>query len=319
MFGVIGVAVLLVVAYDLSRTTLAPASGAGPVTSTVGRFIWRTGHLGGPAPSSWRLRILGPAVLGVTFAAWVLLVGLGWWLVVLFLDGLIESSTNQVATAGERLYFVFTTLATLGPGDILPTTGIARLATGMMAITGFVLLTLSVTYILPVITAVTQRRVQARTISELGISDAAIEARLDDPDATAQLLSEVASELRVLTEKHLSYPILHYFHSPDRPTALAPSVAALDEAVGALSRRPPADRPAMLALVRFRGAVDDLLEVMENHLGSHVPPDPPARTPEVASAVEELVCRHGRDGHRRWLAALVADAGWSWEDVTGGR
>ncbi len=131
-------------------------------------------------------------------------------------------------------------------------------------------------------TAVTRRRVQARTISELGLSEAAIEARLDDPDATDQVLGEVASRLRLLTEKHLSYPILHYFHSPDRSTALAPSLAALDEAVGALSGRPPADRPPMLSLMRFRGAVDDLLDVMENHLASHVPAEPPGRAPQVA-------------------------------------
>lgn len=310
-----GLLVLAVLAWDVLRTVLEPSSGAGPLTARIGGLLWRFGHVGDPSPTSWRLRAMGPAVLATTIGVWALLLVYGWWLVVMSVEPVVATATEVTASRGERLYFVVTTIATLGPGDFVATGQWGRIATALAAVSGLGLFTLAVTYVLPIVTAVTQRRTQAAAISALGTTPGEIATALDDPQAASTFLDEMGAAIRALAQQHLAYPILHFFHSGERHAGFAPSVAALDEAVGLLAARPAADRPAMLTLRRFRSAVDDLLDVTSHHLGQHLPADPPpAPPPEGGSQQGAAVrCRHDHDEHRRHLEALVIDDGWRWQ------
>ena len=313
---VAGLLVLVVVGWDLVVTVLSPTSGAGPVTGRTGQFLWRLGKLGVPTAGARRLRVLGPTVLLATVLGWIVLLVLGWWLVTLPVDGIEITVSGRRATPAERLYFVVTTVSTLGPGDVLARSAWGRTLTTAMAVTGLSLFTLAVTYVLPIVTAVTQRRVQATAISALGTDVSQVVASLDGAgDDADRLLDEIGRQVRLLAQQHLAYPVLHYFHSADRRAALAPSVATLDEAIGRLAGRSVG--PPSLSLVRFRSAVDDLLWVTAHHTDPHLLPQPRADT-DRPPREEVLPCRHPRGDHQRRLAAFVRDDSWDWaKDVLG--
>ena len=195
-------------------------------------------------------------------------------------------------------------MSSLGPGYLVPAETEARLAVGLASITGLGLLTLGVTYTLLVVTAVTDRRTMSLTISSMGSSARQIADRLQSSGMAAQRVSSLADAVQQLAQRHLAYPILHFFHEGQRPAAFAPSLAALDEALRLVEREGDGFDP--LAIASFRTAVDQLLGVTEHHLGRHMPDDvPPAGHGDVP---EEAADR------RRRLAALVADAGWNWSE-----
>ena len=312
--AVLGVVVLSVVGIDVLWTSLSPVSGPGPVTRWWGRLLWiGVGRrIGDPTSPWWHL--LGPAVLVATVGSWVALLVVGWWLVLGAMGSVVDVVTRSPVGPGRRLYFVVSAVSTLGLGDVVATTAPGRTVTVLAAVTGLGLVTLAVTYVLPVLTAVTDRRVVATTISAVGTSAGAIVDSLDDTVSPQPLLDEVGSSLRLLAQRHRAYPILHFFHSTDRAAALAPSIAALDEALAVLGGRAGWNGPPSLAIRRLRAAVDDLLEVTQPHLASIVR----EQTPRAPGRVGQVSCRHSLDEHRRQLHALVVDDGWSWDgDVLG--
>lgn len=241
--AVLGAAILVGVAVDVVQTTLSPTSGPGPLTKRWGRLLWlgMGRRLDGPTSPRWHL--LGPGVLVATVGSWLLPFVAGWWLVLGSAGPVVDPVTGIAAGPGQRLCMVVSTVSTLGLGDLVPTTDAARAVTVVAAVSGLGLVTLSVTYVLPVLTAVTDRRVLATTISAAGLSAGSMVEALDDAAAAERLLDEVGSSLRSLAQRHRSYPILHFFHSTDRAAALAPSIAALDEAVGMLAARTGPPRP----------------------------------------------------------------------------
>jgi len=125
-------------------------------------------------------------------------------------------------------------------------------------------------------------------------------------------------------QSHLAYPVLHCVHSPTRETALAPSVAVLDEAITLFAGVCPEQRPDKGAFYPLRQAVAEFLSTLaEAHLEpKHEPPPPPSLAPlreagittvkdeEFRLALETLADR------RRLLLGLVEEEAWRWEDVT---
>lgn len=311
---VLGIMALGLVGVDVLSTTLSPVSGPGPLTKLWGRLLWLglARRIASPTSRWWLM--VGPGVLLATIGSWVLLLIMGWWLVLAATGPVVEVASQTPVGPAGRLYFVVAAVSTLGLGDIVATSPAGRVVTVVAAVTGLGLVTLSVTYVLPVLTAVTDRRVLATTISAVGTSAVRIAGVLDDAAASERLLDEVGASLRVLAQRHHAYPILHFFHSTDRAAALAPSIAALDEALGLLVGSAGPEAPSPLSVRRVRAAVDDLLDVTGQHLSSSLRCQaPPSRGQPGAVA-----CRHSLDEHRRQLHALVIDDGWTWQhDVVG--
>jgi len=69
-----------------------------------------------------------------------------------------------------RIWFVLYTMFTLGNGDYTPNGGAYQLAGGAAVASGMSLITLAVTYLLSVISAVTQKRSFAGQVSSFGES-----------------------------------------------------------------------------------------------------------------------------------------------------
>ena len=164
----LGVAVLLLVVVDLLWTTLWVEGGAGPITSRLMSVLWTTfRRLFGNRPRL--LSLSGPTILVLSLVTWITLFWVGW----LFLFAAGEGSLIDTRDAGgiswiERFYFVGYTLFTMGTGDFTPKDGIWQIATALTTASGMLFVTLSVTYILNVLGAVTQKHSLASTIHGLG-------------------------------------------------------------------------------------------------------------------------------------------------------
>lgn len=330
LWSVVGVVVLIVVLKDLVETSIAIGGHGGPVMRRLAAWIYRLRR-----PSlqreSGRGTAVGTGIMLAIVLSWLVLSWLGWFLVFLGVDSaVVSSTTGEPADVLARLYYAGFTLFTLGLGDYRPEGGLWQVVTALAAGHGFFVLTLSVTYVVPVVSAVATKRKVARSIWLLGATPVEMVRTGwtgSDHGNLPLRLDVVSSDLLMVQQHHYAYPVLHYFVSIEKEAALGRAVAVLDEALLLWRGAVEADaRPEDAALQGIRRAIDVYLETRgDAQIGADAqerdpPPPPPldalreAGVPTVGDdafleAVQEAESR------RRMLVDLVEDEGWSWEDV----
>ena len=255
---------LLLVAYgwwDVFHKLFHPG-GSGQLSGVVRRILW---------PVCRRSRLLlpvaGPLILLAVMVSWAALFALGWALVYWpFLDNGFYFSTRGSGGFGEALYVSLVTLATLGYGDIVPTTEWLRAAATAEALTGFALLTASVTWVLSTYPVLGRRRTLAAEIS-------AVAAVWNEFGAAARAtaLRNIASGLVRVSTDLAQFPISYYYHAPERRQAL-PAVALLvaDWAEHGAPHEPEALRDAR-ALTR--AALHGIVQQRGQHIFAPTPND----------------------------------------------
>jgi hypothetical protein len=330
LFFILSGAVLIgAILLDALWTTLAPY-GAGPFAKRVARGWWGASLWVHRRVGAHRLLALaGPALLVVVFLLWVLGLWAAWVLLFSAESGaVVTSSSQEPASLSGRVYYVGFVLFTLGTGDYVPVGGAWEVLSAVASLSGLFVVTLAITYVLSVVSAVTAKRQLAGRIHSLG--DAPVDVVLRAWDGSGfsgldQHLPALAADLEHHTQRHLAYPVIHYFHATDRRTALGPAVAVLDEALLLLDRGVAPDvRPAPAILSPTRCTVGSLLDTLGRHFiapASEAPP--PAALGPLGGAqipvVEQdtylrAVARCER--RRRLLLGLVGDGGWTWDAVT---
>ncbi|MDT3437516.1 potassium channel family protein [Haloarcula sp. 1CSR25-25] len=206
----------------------------------------------------------------------VLALGLGMWIALLwggwmFVFASAENALRDTIDTGpiswvERFYFVGYSLFTLGNGDFAPRDGLWQILTALMTASGMLLVTLSITYVLSVLDAVTQKRTFARNVSGLGLDGEAIVTTAwngDEFDDVALPLNSITTALNELTSNHKAYPVLHYFYTDDREAAAVLCVASLDDALTLWQRATPeAKRPSNSVLENARSSVQSYLDTV---------------------------------------------------------
>ena len=219
-----------------------------------------------------------------------------------------------------RVYFVGFTLFTLGNGDYVPGGPAWRVLTAVASFTGLFLVTLAITYLLPVVQAVAQKRALAGRIHSLGATGAEIAAQARGPGSSLERqIESVAADLTLHAERHLVYPVVHYFQSHGHRTALAPRLAALSDALLLMRHGlPEADRPEPTALGSLEGALDGYLDIVRGTLASpskDAPPPPIAGSlPRAADEADRALAAasQDRERQRRLLRAIVGQSGHEW-------
>ncbi len=325
VLGLIGTVVLIVTIYDVLWTTLRLTSG-GPITSWVTDSLWKTSL--GLTRSHKVLATLGFFIVLFTVALWILLTWTGWTLVMeISPQAVLHTATGHAADLGERIYFTGSTLVTLGNNEYRPGSPGWRIVTLVAAANGFSMFTLIVTYLLPIVNAELERRRLAVYITALGRTPHEILLRAWNGSGFGMLPDHLVSLTMPMMEVgqgHLAYPVLHCVHSSTRETALAPSVAVLDEAITLFAGVCPEQRPDKGAFYPLRQAIAEFLSTLaEAHLEPKgETPSPPSLDPlrkagivtvkdeEFRLALDSLVDR------RRLLLGLVEEEGWCWDDVT---
>lgn len=266
LYLVWGVLLLLVVIIDLLWTTLWVEGGAGPLTSWLMAGTWGLVRRVGSRNSRW-LTIAGPLILVLGLSIWIVFLWAGWTLLFASAENaIIDTVAPRPISWSDFVYFTGYTIFTLGNGDFAPQGQLWQISTTLASASGMLFITLSVTYVLSVLGAVTQKRAFATTISGLGMTSAEILQASWDGEAFQGLevpLNTVATQLDTLTSNHKAYPILHYFYSGQPAQAPTTSITALDEALtlllfGVAEQK----RPNELSIKQARSSVQSYLETV---------------------------------------------------------
>jgi Ion channel len=279
--GVAGVVLLAVVLWDAFETIILPrrVSGRIRLTSLFYRSTWKpwrgTARLLSGRRRDAFLSFYGPLSLILLLALWaagiVFAFGLLQWAA-----GSALTMTGGAPSFGADVYMSGTTFFTLGLGDVVPRTTLAKVLTTVEAGMGFAFLAVVIGYF-PVIYQAFSRR-------EVAIS--LLDARAGSPPSAAELLwrhrgdpgaAALADLLREwerwsadVLESHLSYPPLAYFRSQHyNESWVAALTTILDtSAIVIVGLEGWCVRQAELTFAMARHAVVDLAQVFSTPPGA---------------------------------------------------
>jgi hypothetical protein len=223
-FTFLGLSVLALVVYDVYATILHARARSGPIGETLNRSLWRVAR--GIAfklsrPRRHRLlNIIGPLLQPLLIILFIMLLALGFALI--YYPRMPAAFTVQAEAASSpfmaALYFSGTTLTTVGYGDIAPHTTGVRLTALFEAASGFALISLAITYLITVYSALERKRAVAISFyhqAEEGANVAAfithhfVAGRFYGLEGTFRMATR---DLQELLESHVEHPVIHYFH-----------------------------------------------------------------------------------------------------------
>ncbi|MFN7995587.1 MAG: potassium channel family protein [Bryobacteraceae bacterium] len=275
--GLIGLILLLIILWDGFEVIILPRRVARRVrlSQAIQRsswFLWsRTAvHIRNNRRRERYLSFYGPLSLLVLVAVWaagmVLAFGMLHW-----------SVETPAVTFRESMYMSGTTFITLGLGDVVPHTTIARVVTVIEAGTGFGFLAMVISY-LPVFYQSFARRETSILLLDARAGSPPVSSELFRRYGTSHALSALDELLREweiwsadLLESYISYPMLAYFRSQhDNQSWLAALTAILDVcAVIIAGLEGVSPWQARLTFAMARHTVVDLAQIV------NAPPNPP--------------------------------------------
>ena len=319
--AVLGSAVVAVTMADFFRVTMAVGRPPRPLRTDLSDWLWAAlRRLTRP----WHpMHGLGMIAALITFGLWIALVWGGWAMIFSGAPDAVVTQAGQPASAWERAYFAGSSLFSLGMSDYRPNGLLWQLATVGAVLNGLTLLTLGITYLLQVITAVTEKRQLAGVIQALGATptDVVVTAwRSGSWSGLEQHLVALTAPLDLLTQRHLAYPVLHFFYSQDRRVGLPPAIALLDETLLLLEHAIAFPHgPNRMAYQPLRVIVRQFLATLEDGFvqPADLPPPPdlaPLRAAGIPT-VDDVAFRQrvaGKHQHRCLLHGLVSSGGWNW-------
>ena len=286
--GVLGAALLVGVLWDAFETIILPrrVSGRIRLTKLFYRSTWAPWRATARLLSGRRrdafLSFYGPLSLLLLLALWA--VG------IVFAFGLLQWAAGSALTPmggepglGSDIYMSGTTFFTLGLGDVVPRTPIAKTLTVIEAGTGFAFLAAVIGYFPVIYQAFSRREVaisllDARAGSPPSASELLWRHRNDPSgEALAELLREWEHWAADVLESHLSYPPLAYFRSQHyNESWVAALTTILDtSAVVIVGQEGWCVHQAELTFAMARHAVVDLAQVFSTppqHAEDRLPP-----------------------------------------------
>ncbi|MBC7277198.1 potassium channel family protein [Nocardioides sp.] len=322
-----GVLTILTVFLDAAMTTLTVSTAAGPLTSHVLPTMWRV--LLRIAGQGRRRALLSPAgavLLLTTVLIWVAGLWGGWWLIFLGADTVEQSTTGRPAGFWDAGYFSGMTVITLGTGDFVADSTGWRVLSAVASFTGLFLVTLAITYLVSVLSAVVARRALAIHVRGLGLSAEDMVTRGWAGSGYSPMFEQQLIALTPIVAtgagQHLAYPVLHYFHAT-KPALSAPlALASLSDALllaGELTA--PSARPDPASVKALTYAMDQYLDAAGEVAWlpeQPAPPPPSTRGLEehgipLADAREREMAIAHATRRRTSLHRLVAGDGWTWD------
>lgn len=256
-----GVALIAAALRDVFQELFRPSRG-GVLSLWLMRLIWKGFRLAATRRPAL-LGLAGPTVLLAVIGTWTSLVTVGFAFVYwphlpagFLLNTGLEPSTN--AGFIDALYLSAVTLATLGYGDITPTSDWLRVLAPIEALIGFGILIAAISWVLSIYPVLARRRSLAREVTLLREVEGDVGAALADlsSEEAARTLGELASRLVAVEGDLMQFPITYYFHNAeDRdslPVALPHLLRLAEKASG--EAVPPEVR---LRARMLRGGIED--------------------------------------------------------------
>ena len=267
---VLGVGLVVVVVRDVFHTLFHPV-GHGSIAPQVMKLVWRLLRL---FPSDRRIASLtGPLGITAVIITWGVTAVLGWMLIyfpqmpnaVSYSSELNPAERNELI---DSLYLSLVTVATLGFGDIVPTSPWLRVAAPLEALFGFMLVTAAVSWVLQIYPALHRRRVLALQLSTLRQARRSDTSLAEVDSIPIDVLTTVAASIVEARNDFTQYGATYYFRDLEADASLAASLEyATDLAAEATASTQSQVR---LAGAMITAAVNSLAELLDQeflHLG----------------------------------------------------
>ncbi|CAL67884.1 potassium channel family protein [Christiangramia forsetii] len=324
----IGVILYLSIVLDILQTTLS-MQGGGWLTSRFSHLFWKLLLIVSGRNGKAKILAHGGYFLLISIVLiWVLLL---WGSLVCILyshpASIIDSTTKVPANFWQITYYSGFTLSTLGMGDYVASTDLWRIVTSIYSFTGLILLTMSVTYFIPVLSAVIDQRKLGIRLSTLGSSPEEIIIsgwNGENFEPFIKKVEDISESIIKYSQQHRAYPVIHYFHNNKEKNAIILQLARLYEALIIISDQVKEEirpeykeiKPLMIA---YENYFEVLTEVTHINPEKHGPP-----SPGIKKLLEkELIFDNLKDDNfpedidynRRMFKTLVRQDGWSWKLV----
>jgi hypothetical protein len=219
-----GVALILLVAYDVYATVLHASARYGPVGERLNRLVWRVSR--GIARRAGRrrrhvtLNIIGPLLLPLLVVVYLILLITGFGFI--YYPHIVEGFTHDHPHSGslfdEALYFSGVTLTTAGYGDIAPVSAFLRAVAVIESASGFALISLAITYLLSVYGALERKRAVALSLYHQAGEGADASGLIAHHFVDGRFhglrdsLRQATRDVQTMLESHVEHPVIHYFH-----------------------------------------------------------------------------------------------------------
>jgi Ion channel len=224
LFTASGVLLMLFVAYDVYATILDASGRAGPLSQLLNRVVWGSSRLLAFRFSRVRrhrlLNLVGPMLMPALIVIYLFLLIAGFALI--YVPRMpADFNINPASVSAdwiEALYFSGTTLITIGYGDITPRTIFVRFVALVEGASGFALISLAVTYLITVYSALARKRVIALSFYHQAEEGADVAGFISHHFVSGRfhgfetVLRMAARDINELQESHAEHPVIHFFH-----------------------------------------------------------------------------------------------------------
>ena len=329
LLAALGAVLVFLAAFDLFITVLT-TRGGGPISSRLGSACWRVVlalHRG--RGSHKTIGYAGAVIALLTILVWIVLFWAGWLLIFSAVaESVVRATTGEAADIWARVYYSGYTFFTLGLGDYRPDGALWQVLTALAVGNGFLVISLSGSYLIPLVSAATSKRSVALQIDGLGSTPEEILKFAWDGNGFSGLalhLVSLSSAITQASQQHLAYPVLHYFQSTDSKAALPVQIARLSEALELLERAvDPQHRLPETVTRAARQSIQNYVDVIKPSPpwsdDEELPPEPDLETLRragipVVSQSEHREALTERSGQRRAMLGLVRYSGWPWRHV----
>lgn len=263
LWTVLGAGLILLMLVDVFYTLLYPL-GSGPVCRTIMRGCWQLTRLSRGGASS----IAAPVAMAAVIFAWAAMAVLGWAL--LYLPHLPEgfiygAGVPRQADFLEAVYLSMVTLSTVGFGEVVAGHPLLRLVSASEAVTGFGLLTATVSWILQMYPALNRRRALAHQLNLFREAASPGDTFSMGPSHAAGLLEALAGSVASVSIDLLAFHETYYFHEVE-PRGSLPAIVTYAQELA--SQAKGSDHPDLQFAGRMlEAALDDLAKVLRGRFG----------------------------------------------------
>ncbi|MDT0651312.1 hypothetical protein [Autumnicola edwardsiae] len=321
---ILGISLLIAVSIDIIKTVIF-IDGSGTFSKFLAAGIWQIFYfIGGKKGSSKVLTFAGGTILIVLVLFWILMIWGGYSLIFLSdPDSVVDTTTKKPASTIGNIYYVGYTLTSLGNGDLKSGSDFWRIISNIMGISSMFFTTLGISYVLPVLQAVIAKRSLAIYITKLGRTPNQIIKKGWNGKSFSALYDRFTTLENMLlqhSERHLAYPVLHYFHSNYKDYSAPLRLAALDEAITIQEIFELDKTDQAYNWNALRGAMDNYIVRLDNTFTGS--PDKAPPFPYENPLNNSTVLENGKEEELRQyqqrrckLLGLINKDGWEWEDL----
>ena len=306
-------------------TTIWVDGNSAPFTSRLTTAIWKLFRMLINSKHHKALSLAGPIILLLTVISWIVFLWFGWALLFYAVpESILVKSTNSSPDFSDCLWYVAYTMFTVGNGDFVPQGDVWQVLSSLVAFTGMGMVTLSITYVLQVVSAVANKRAFSSQITSIGKTPEEFVKKQWTGDGFGAIelqLNSLSGQLSTLSEQHLAFPILHYYHAARIEKSQDVAIAILDDALTLIELGVEEKyQPAETILSSTRQTVDSFLTTVKMAFIKPAkdipqPPDISSLTSKEIPLIpeQEFYKKLEKEKDRRKLIlGLINSGAWQW-------